>query len=162
MATQQEYLEQDRLVTENTLVVQPWLKNFANQYNKQHPYEIGTCLYSDVTILSGPYDNYFWRNTQGKKLNEMYQTGKAEIYYVKGAGASFIIEYKFDGDRWYRRQDTLFKAPHRTPIDAYFLYDGRRFPVPMDVAIAAKRLYTAQEYRSAIYAVLREKSALGY
>ena len=158
MATQQEYLEQDRLVRENTLVVQSWLENFA----KARPEEIGTAFYSDVTILSGPHGNYFWNTDAGKELNKRYQSGEIEIYCVKWADASFIIEYKFDGDRFYRYRDMLFTARHKTAVDAYFLYNGRRFSVPMDVVTAAKNLYSAQEYRSVLFANLRDKAERSY
>ena len=136
MVSQQEYFEQDRLVEKYTAIVQPWLTDFA----KNRP-EIGTAFYSDVTILTGPHDDYFWNNIKGQKLNELYQSGKISIYYVKYAGASFIIEYNFGNMR-----------------NAYFMYKGATFYVPMDIAIAVKKLYEAQEYRSAIYGVLKMQS----
>ena len=157
MATQQEYLEQDRLVQENTMVVQPWLENFANEYNSRHPYEIGTMFYSDVTILSGPHGNFYCDTDAGKKLNELHKIGKVSIFYVKFAGGAFIIEYKFDGTRIYRYKDSLIKMPHKIPVNAYFLYNGRQYPVSMDVALAVERLYSAQEYRSILYANLHNK-----
>lgn len=161
MATQQEYDEQDRLVRENTLVVKPWLERFAKEYNETHPGYIGTCFYTDVTILSGPHDNYFWNTDAGKKLNADYQKGKISIYYVKGADAHFIIENnrRMGVGRW---GDQLVEMPIITPVDAYFMWQGRRYPVSLDVAVAAKNLYSAQEYRGVLWGLLQKQRARVY
>ena len=156
MATQQEYDEQDQLVQKNTAIVQPWLKDFA----KDKP-EIGTSFYTDVTILSGPHSNYFWNDPHGKELRERHHTkGDISIYYVKGAGASFIIEYKFDGNAIYKtKTGVLFRGPHYTPINSYFLYKGQQYPVPMEIATAAGDLYKAQEYRGVLWGLLSKQKA---
>ena len=160
MQRQQEYNTQDRLVHENTLVVQPWLEGFAKEYNKGHPGYIGTCFYTDVTILAGPHDDYFWDTDSGKKLNADYQEGKISIYYVKTAGAHFIIENdRRMGIRRYGNQ--LVETPIITPVDAYFMWQGRRYSVPLDVAVAAKNLHMAQEYRGVLSGLLSEQRARG-
>lgn len=150
MATVNEYLEQKSKVSANTLVVQPWLENFAKQYNKLHPGHIGSCLYTDVTILAGPHDNYFWNTKAGNLLRERYQRGEISIFCVKSDNAAFIIEYRLGGQKLFHHGDSLVRAPHKTAIASYFLYDGKEYPVPLDVAQAAKSLCSAQEYSNVL------------
>lgn len=108
MATVNEYLEQESKVSANTLVVQPWLENFAKQYNKLHPGHIGSCLYTDVTILAGPHDNYFWNTKAGNLLRERYQRGEVSIFCVKSDNAAFIIEYRLGGQKLFHHGDLWF------------------------------------------------------
>ena len=142
---EQKYQEQDRLVKQNMALVQPFLKEFSETY------DLGTGYYEDVTILAGPHKNFFWNTEVGKKYRALYEAGKVGIYCVKWGNGAFIIDYKFDGDRIYRYKDQLFKAPSFTPVNACFLHDAKHYPVSMDVALAAKDLYSAQVYRGVLY-----------
>ena len=158
MATQREYEEQDRLVKEKTAIVQPWLEKFANDYNEKHPDTIGTGFYSDVTILLGSHGNFFWDTEAGKKLRELDKMGKISRMCVKRTEAAFIIEYRFDGNRLYNYKNELIQLPHSTPTRAYFLFNEKQYPVPMHVAMAAKDLHWAQEYRGILWGLLNGMS----
>ncbi len=155
MRTQQEYehdcQEQERMIQEKTGIVQPFLKEFSEKY------DLGTGFYEDVTILSGPHGNFFWDTEAGKQLRALNEAGKISISYVKFAGGAFIIEYRFDGNRIYRYKDQIFQAPNSTPINAYFLYDGKQYPVSMEIALAAKELHSAQDYLGVLYSCMRER-----
>ncbi|MBO7508909.1 MAG: hypothetical protein J6T57_01360 [Alphaproteobacteria bacterium] len=153
----QEYEKQDAICKAKMAVVQPWLEQFAKEYNETHPGEIGTGFYDDVVILRGPHDDkFFWKTAEGNKLRERNLKGEISIVSVRWSGAAFVIEYKFEGNKIYEYQGQLFQAPKWAPVASDFIYEGKHYSVPLDVALAAKELHAADEYRGVLWGNMHE------
>ena len=149
-------------------IVQPWLRNFTENYNKQHNGAMGTCMYDNgqedkVRIVISPFGNFFYGTEEGKKLMAQQKSGDIGLYYIYGASSAFIIQYSAPAPAIFSYQGQFYKGYQRNPVDAYFLYEEpytrvmQRAKVPMDVAMAAKKLYSAQEYLGVVYSCMREE-----
>lgn len=136
----QEYKNQDKICRDKVAIIQPFLKSFAENHNE------GTGFYSDVTILCGPGQvNYDYLMNGLPELYKSWQNGKVSIFNVKWAGLTFVLEY----------DNKVQLGWHPRPIGAFMVYEGRKLEAPFDVAVAVKDLYSAQEYRSALYSNMR-------
>ena len=132
----EKYAEQNNVLEKNIAVIRPFLKKISEQY------DAGTNFYNDIAILSGPSIteyNHFYENR--RDLYNRWQKGEVLIYNVKWAGATFVIEC----------------SPINKPSSAYMVYKHNNHPVPLDVAVAIKNLYAAQEYRSILYGCMRSQ-----
>ncbi len=169
-------------------VVQPWLKQFTEEYNKNHPRAtMGTCMYDNgkedqVRIITSPFGDFYWHTEAGKTLMERQKTGEIGLYYVYGAGSSFIIEYSPAQQAVFAYEGQLYQGVHREPVNAYFLYTEpyinaagsveeaalaaknatKRAEVPMEVALAAQKLNSAQNYLGAVYGCMLEEERRGW
>lgn len=141
-------------------VIQPWLKQFVEEYNENHPGAMGTCMYDNgqedkVRITTSPFGDFYWGTKQGKALLLRQKLGKVGLYYVMGASSSFVIEYS--PARQYKGQLV------QDPVSAYFLYTEpytnvtKQAAVPMNVALAAQKLNSAQNYLRAVYGCMLEQ-----
>ena len=164
----QQYQEAQAQCESLVGVVQPWLKAFTENYNKNHPGALGTCMYDNeqedkVRIVISPFGNFFYNTEEGKKLMAQQKSGDIGLYYIYGASSAFVIEYSAPTPAVFSYQGQLYKGHQRNPVNAYFLYDEpythvmQRAKVPMDVAMAAKKLYSAQEHLGIVYACMREE-----
>ena len=152
MTMQDEYLEQDHLVEVNTAVIRSFLQKFTKGYST-----IGDNFYSDVTISAGPLRDKFWNTREGQEINERWQNmDNLSVLSIRKLDAAFIIA------RGQNKNVTLPMADRNAPTKAQFIYNGKKFPVPMNVAIAASNLFIAQEHRSTIYGIMLQKDRLGY
>jgi len=146
----EKYAEQDRICTENKAIVEFFLRNFR----EQHPeLELGTRFYTDVTVLSGPnaQEGYRYLTEKRPDLYERYKKDDLYVYNIKWAGATFVIERKkifFDDGKCYVN-------PLDMPVSATMICEGREYAVPVEIASAVVKLYSAQEYRGAIYSAHR-------
>ncbi|MBR6364366.1 MAG: hypothetical protein IKS08_04780 [Alphaproteobacteria bacterium] len=143
-------------------VIQPWLMEFRAQQNKQEPGKIGTCFYEDVRVLTNPSGDYYWKTSQGQELLKRRNDGEIGLYYLMGAGSSFVIEYAKQAPQIFAYEGQLVEIVQSKPTRAYFLYTDRgtnatKFDVPLEVALAAKTLYSESEYLGALYGCMLEQ-----
>ena len=142
----EKYAEQDRICTENKAIVEFFLRNFR----EKHPeLELGTRFYTDVTVLSGPnaQEGYRYLTEKRPEWYERYKKNDLHVYNIKWAGATFVIERKkifFDDGK-------IYFSPLDVPVSATMICEGQEYAVPVEIASAVMKLYSAQEYRSAIY-----------
>lgn len=147
----QKYEEQTKICDEKIAIILPFLKEFS----KKH--DAGTGFYEDVTILRGPgAAEYNYLRDNHQELFNRWQQGKVSMFNIKGAGLTFVLEYKLVPDAAYVYKDTILTNPVYVPANAYTFYKHQSQPVSLEIAKAVKDLYTAQEYRSALYGCMRD------
>ena len=148
----EKYDEQTKICDAKIAIIQPFLKQFAVTHNE------GTGFYEDVTVLCGPGGmEYNYIRDNRKDLFERWQKGEVSIYNIKWAGLTFVIDYKFSHTGIFEYHGQKFAKPVYTPINATAIYKHNEQPVNLDLAIAVKDLYNAQEYRSALYGCILEQ-----
>lgn len=146
------YAEQEKICTENKAIIEFFLKSFR----EKHPeLELGTRFYTDVTVLSGPsvQQGYKYLIEKRPEWYERYKQDDLHVYNIKWAGATFVIENRktfFDDGK-------IYINPFDMPVAATMICENREYAVPVEIASAVSKLYSAQEYRSAIYAAQMAK-----
>lgn len=165
---QQEYDNAKKECDAQLAVVQPWLMQFTEDYNKDRPGAMGTCMYDNgaddkVRILTSPMGNFYWNTKEGQELIARQRLGEIGLYYVYGASSSFVIEYSAAKSAIFAYEGQLFQGVHREAVKAYFLYVEpytnvvKKADVPMNVALAAQKLHSAQGHLSAVYGGMLEE-----
>ena len=142
----EKYAEQDRICNENKAIVEFYLRSFR----EKHPeLELGTCFYTDVTVLYGPnaVAGYKYLTERRPEWYERYKKDDLFVYNIKWAGATFVIERK----KSYFADGKVYLSPFDLPLAATMICENREYAVPVEIASAIIKLYNAQEYRSAIY-----------
>ncbi len=164
---QQKYDKAQEACAVQVAIVQPWLKQFMEEYNKDHPGAMGTCMYDNgqedkVRITTSPFGDFYWNTEEGKALMKRQKSNEVGLYYVMGAGAAFVIEYSPAKPALFLYEGQLVQGVHQEPIGAYFLYtepytnETKQAAVPMNVALAAQELNSAQNYLGAVYGCMLE------
>lgn len=148
----QRYMEQDKICKEQIAIIEPFLKKFSEEH------DAGTRFYSDITVLCGPMPffgtGWFYNTDEGKEVNKRFRQNKASIYVIKWAGAAFVIDYEMTG----KYVNHIHVGDYISAIkNTFMVYEGKKYPVPLNIAVAVKKLYDAQEYRSAIYGAHRNE-----
>lgn len=173
LTSKREYEKAKAQCAMHLAVVQPWLKQFMEEYNKDHPGAMGTCMYDNgqpdkVRITTSPFGDFYWNTAAGKTLLERQKSGEVGLYYVMGAGSSFVIEYSPAKPALFTYEGQLIQGFTQEPVNAYFLYTEpytnatKQAAVPMNVALAAKKLNSAQNYLGAVYGCMLEEQRRGW
>jgi len=150
---EQKYTEQTKICDENIAIIQPFLKEFGQKH------DAGTGFYEDVTVLAGPGDaeyNHF--RDERKDVFDRWQKGETSIYNIRWSGLTFIIEYKFDRNVIYENKGQKIMRPIYVPSKSMMVYKHQEQPVSLKIALAVQNLFSAQEYRSALYACMRDSN----
>ncbi|MBO7645231.1 MAG: hypothetical protein J6S57_02935 [Alphaproteobacteria bacterium] len=148
---EQKYNEQTKICDEKIAIIQPFLKQLAEQNDE------GTGFYEDVTVLRGPGGaeyNHFRDNMQN--VFESWKRGKISIFNIKWSGLSFVLEYKLLPDAAYVYKGAILTNPVYVPTKAYMVYKHQTQPVSLELAKAVKDLHSAQEYRGALYGCMMD------
>ena len=142
---EQKYAEQEKICNEKIAIIEPLLRDRSKKY------DAGTRFYEDITILCGPgmcEHNHFIENR--KDVYDRWKNGEVSIFNAKWAGVAFVIEYK-------KTMDARGILPRREPSNAFMVYEHKTLPLPLNVAVAVKDLYQAQEYRSALWGCINNQ-----
>lgn len=149
--------EQTKICNECTAVIEPVLKNLAEKNDE------GTLFYSDITSLSGPGTaEYSYVQQKEPRLYQDWIDGKVSLFNIRNAGVCFVIEYQLNKGI---HDGVIYLTPRRVPEKAFMLYKHQKMPVPLNIAMAAKKLYIAQECRANLRAahqnLMESHNALG-
>ena len=126
-------IEQTKAKNPNVAILEKFLKKLSQQNDE------GTQFYSDVTVLYGPGQiEYNYIQKEHKDLFAAWKKGEVSIFNVKWAGVAFVIEYRLNASKGIRSA--------WTPCNAFMVYKNQISPVGLNIAIAAKDLYTEQHY----------------